>query len=186
MASLIFVLLAPSVHGQVSIFEVSPGIYRGPAPESAADYRQLSALGIRTVLDIRPFRRRDRQRESECLQARGIFYVNAPVSFQPERDGSAERALRTLTSAQRHPIYLHCQLGRDRSGLIIGLYRVRCQGWSRQAAYCEMKRFGFRSFFRGLERYFWNHATPCRQKSVASSAIATPSPAPVFSTPAAL
>jgi hypothetical protein len=158
MAWFACLLLATAAHADMPVFKVSPGIYRGPAPETAADYRQLSALGIRTVLDIRSGRRRDRERECACLKSYGIYYIHAPVSFRPERDGSAERALRILTNSQRHPIYIHCQLGRDRSGLIIGLYRVRCDGWSRQRAYCEMKRFGFRSFFRGLERYFWDHA----------------------------
>jgi protein tyrosine/serine phosphatase len=159
IASCMSLLWATAVHADMPVFEVSPGIYRGPAPETASDYQQLSSLGIRTVLDIRPWRRRQREQECACLKSHGICYIHAPVSFRPERDGSAERALRILANSQRHPIYIHCQLGRDRSGLIIGLYRVRYEGWSRQLAYCEMKRFGFRSFFRRLENYFWDHAT---------------------------
>jgi protein tyrosine/serine phosphatase len=82
--------------------------------------------------------------------------LRSTVTFRPHRDGSAERALGTLADVSLHPIYIHCELGRDRVGLIAALYRVRFQGWRPQAAYAEMKCFGFRSYLRGLERYFWN------------------------------
>jgi hypothetical protein len=69
-----------------------------------------------------------------------------------------------LTSAHLQPVYIHCELGRDRSGLIIGLYRVRYEGWSPCAAYAEMQQFGFNERLRGLDRYFWErHGRPgCR------------------------
>jgi protein tyrosine/serine phosphatase len=85
-------------------------------------------------------------------------YIAAPIGFYPERDRSPERAVRLLANARLYPIYLHCELGRDRSGLVVGLYRVRCQGWTMCAAYAEMQRFGFNERLRGLDRYFWNHA----------------------------
>jgi len=152
------VTLAAPVWADIYVVEVSPGIYRGPAPETAADYRQLSALGIRTVLDIRKFRRRQGDQECRCVHAHGMTYQRVPVAFHAEKDRSPERALRTLVDVRLHPIYIHCDLGRHRAGLIVGLYRVRCEGWSLPAAYCEMERFGFRRHFRGLERYFWNYA----------------------------
>jgi hypothetical protein len=140
------------------IVEVAPGIYRGPAPETAADFRQLADLGVRTVVDVRKFRRRLMRQTCQGVRANGMNYVAAPISFYPERDCSPDRAVRLLANARLHPIYIHCELGRDRSGLAIGLFRVRCHGWSPCAAYAEMQRFGFNERLRGLDRYFWNHA----------------------------
>jgi hypothetical protein len=153
-------LFTPTALAALPIVEVAPGIYRGPAPESAADFRQLRDLGVRTVLDLRKFRQRRLDQTCRCVRAYGMSYIRSPLSFRPERDGSPERALRLLTSAHLHPVYLHCELGRDRSGLVIGLYRVRCQDWSACAAYAEMQRFGFNERLRGLDRYFWDHARP--------------------------
>jgi tyrosine-protein phosphatase SIW14 len=153
-----YVALASTALAEMQIAEVSPGIYRGPAPQTAADYCQLSSLGIRTVMDVRKFRQRRMDDECRCVRAHGMTYKRAEVSFRPQRDGSAERALCTLADVRLRPIYIHCELGRDRSGLIIGLYRVRYEGWSLCSAYAEMKRFGFKSYLRGLERYFWDYA----------------------------
>jgi hypothetical protein len=146
------------------IVEVAPGIYRGPAPETAADFRQIRDLGVRTVLDLRKFRRRKMDDTCRCARAHGMGYVRAPVSFRPQRDCSPERALRLLTSPHLQPVYIHCELGRDRSGLIIGLYRVRYEGWSPCDAYAEMQQLGFNERLRGLDRYFWErHGRPgCR------------------------
>jgi hypothetical protein len=140
----------------MDVAEVAPGIYRGPAPRTEADYRQLTSLGIKTVLDVRTMRKRRMDEECRCVRARGMTYLWSGVSFFPRKDGSADRALSRLTDVNLHRIYIHCELGRDRSGLVIAMYRVRCQGWSLQAAYCEMDCFGFHHYLRGLERYFWN------------------------------
>jgi protein-tyrosine phosphatase len=157
-ACTILLALADALQAALPIVEVASGIYRGPAPETAADFRQLRNLGVRTVIDLRKFRRRKMDRTCRCVQAHGMNYIAAPIGFYPERDRSPDRAVRLLANAQRYPIYIHCELGRDRSGLVIGLFRVRCQGWSVCAAYAEMQRFGFNERLRGLDRYFWNHA----------------------------
>jgi protein tyrosine/serine phosphatase len=150
--------LAPPAAAELAIAQVSPGIYRGPEPETAADYRQLQRLGINTVLDIRKFNQREMDREARCVRAYGMNYRRCPVAFRPRRDGSAERAVRALADVRRHPVYIHCDLGRDRAGLIVALYRVRYECWSRCAAYAEMKSFGFKWRFRAMERYFWECA----------------------------
>jgi hypothetical protein len=146
------------VRADLECLQVAPGVYRGRAPRTEDDYRQLQRLSVRTVLDVRTFRKRRMDKECRCIKAHGMRYVRSGVSFWPEKDGSAERAFCKLTDARLHPIYIHCELGRDRSGLIVALYRVRCQGWNPEAAYCEMERFGFHHYLRALERYFWDHA----------------------------
>lgn len=156
VAACIACLTATTARAHLPIVEVSPGIYRGPAPESAADYRQLSALGVKTVLDLRKFRTRKMDDSRRCVELHGMDYQQIPVAFRPKRDGSAECAFRALTNVGYYPIYIHCELGRDRVGLIVALYRVRCEGWSLCSAYAEMQRFGFNEKLRGLERYFWD------------------------------
>jgi protein tyrosine/serine phosphatase len=152
-------LLAPGGERQVlAIAPVAPGLFRGPAPRTAADFDQLQALGVRTVIDLRKFNRHGIAREQEELLARGIAHKNCPLGYHPECDGSAERAYRALLDAAGSPIYVHCAQGRDRNSLVVGLYRVRAQGWAPEAAYAEMRDFGLRPWLRALSRYFWRHA----------------------------
>ena len=76
-----------------------------------------------------------------------------PISFHPLRDGSGEQVLAALQNPPALPLFVHCNLDRDRASAVIGVYRVRVQGWSREAAIEEAKGFGLRRYFVGLNRY---------------------------------
>src|SRR5262249_16636580 len=105
------------------------------------------------VLDIRGNQPRLGGRERRWLERMGIIYVQVPMGFRPLRDGSGERVLAALENPPALPLYVHCNLGRDRASAVIGVYRVRALGWSREAAIAEAKEFGLRRYFIGLNRY---------------------------------
>ena len=52
---------------------------------------------------------------------------------------------------------VHCGRGQDRSGLIVGCYRVWKQGWKKEDAYAEMLLHGFHPELLGL-MLFWEWA----------------------------
>jgi protein tyrosine/serine phosphatase len=54
----------------------------------------------------------------------------------------------------RRPIFVHCQHGEDRTGLIVGLYRVETEHWSPAAAYREMIAKGFHKILFFLNHYY--------------------------------
>ncbi len=142
----------------LNIRQVAPGIYEGRAPRTAADYQQLKSLGIKTVVEMRRYKPHAIAREQQALAAYGIREYRVPMGFSPLRDGSPEQVLRLLRDPELQPIYFHCNLGRERTGLVVALYRVRYQGWSRAAAYDEMRRTRFNPLLRGMDRYFWQRS----------------------------
>ena len=166
---LFVVLLATPLSG-VEISEVAPGVYRSRPLESAADYQQVRRFGIRTVIDLRNFRRLAIAREGRQLAALGIAYYQVPIRF-PLRDNSPDQALALLTNPRLQPVLIHCNLGNDRNGLVVALYRVRYQAWTKSAALAEMERFGFHHFLGGLEQYLWNYPAPTRPANAPSNRI---------------
>lgn len=46
--------------------------------------------------------------------------------------------------------YVHCERGQDRTGLIVGVYRVKVEHWTKADAYQEMLKHGFHPILRGL------------------------------------
>lgn len=147
-----------SAQAMPNIVRIAPGIYFGPAPRTDADYGHLQRLGIKTIVELRRFKHKAIDKERRMARAYGFCYRHVPMGFRKLRDGSPERVLRLLTDCPLHPIYVHCNLGRDRTGLVIALYRVRYQGWSRQAAKAEWKQGRFNPLLRGLDRYFKRRA----------------------------
>jgi protein tyrosine/serine phosphatase len=53
-------------------------------------------------------------------------------------------ALKLIRAAQaKGPVLVHCQHGADRTGVVIAMYRIIYQGWSKQQALDEMENGGF-------------------------------------------
>lgn len=55
-------------------------------------------------------------------------------------------------------ILIHCRHGRERTGLIVALYRMYCQSWSMEAAYREMVDEGCRWPIRWIWKRVLNRA----------------------------
>jgi hypothetical protein len=140
--------------------QVSPGILVGRQPRGQADYETLQGHGVRTVLSLQvlPWNVDHGRRHAEKL---GITFRNVPVPASPLKPSERRirEALMTLRDRTLRPIFIHCNLGRDRTALIVGLYRIYYEDWTPEAAWAEMLRTGFkvRWSLRGLRAYFWSH-----------------------------
>jgi tyrosine-protein phosphatase SIW14 len=155
--SLFFALLfaTPSLQAKIDRFqEVAPGIWRGSEPKNQSDFEMLKGLGVQTIISLEW----DSGVKAERAQAHsnGFEFINIPIvaKDRPE-DAAMAEIFKYLLSKEHQPIFLHCKLGKDRTGLVFALYRVKIQGWSPRAAYEEWLSFGFSyRFLRNLDNYF--------------------------------
>lgn len=137
---------------------VHEGIYRGALP-GATGLAYLSDLGVRTVVDLVTDDEGARG-EAAIADALGLRHVWVPLSpvFGPsERD--MDTILDVLEDSSAYPIFVHCRHGEDRTGLAIGLHRIRHDGWERSRAYDEMLERGFHPYLVGLTQYFFRYAS---------------------------
>jgi tyrosine-protein phosphatase SIW14 len=136
--------------------EVTPGIFRGGQPETFADFEMLKNEGIRTVIYLRS---ESPAREKYIVTSLGMNFKAFPINpFTYPDENTVNGALRVLTDPAAQPVFVHCQHGKDRTGLVVGLYRVHHEGWSPDDAYDEMRRIGFSPLLVGLKRYFDDHS----------------------------
>jgi len=155
------ILFAGVANAEIERFaEVSPGIFRGSKPVSQADFDFLKAHGVRAILSLQAlpwdvFTER-RQARKNKIEYRNVYIPALPLAPGESR---VKEVLLTLADPSLHPIFIHCRLGRDRTGMIVGLYRIYYQDWPPEAAWDEMLRFGFKVDWtlRGFESYFWHH-----------------------------
>lgn len=140
----------PIVHFHV----VSDGaIYRGGRPE-APGLTALAEMGVKTDLDLDNDADAARA-EEHVATALGMRYVaNHMSGFWSPKDSVVNAALAVLEDSSNYPVYVHCKHGQDRTGLIVGLYRVFHDGWQPQAAYQEMRDIGFHPALFLLNHYF--------------------------------
>ena len=147
----------------VRFAQVDAGVYRGSVPKNDADFRFLESKHIKSILNLEfiPFLSELEERKARRY---GITVIDALINGSPvaPSEKHVNRILLILRDKRYHPIYFHCALGRDRTGLIAALYKIYFRGMSQQDAWQEMKSFGFKDSWTlgGLKRYFERHPTP--------------------------
>lgn len=126
-------------------------LYRGGQPDDAG-WNELKRLGVTTVVKLDPAG----EAQDVAAEALGMKVVYEPIgtlaqlATMPGMD-QVQRAVNALGGLDT---YVHCKHGQDRTGLVVGCYRVWTQGWSKEAAWQEMLEHGYHRLLLGLT-LFW-------------------------------
>jgi protein tyrosine/serine phosphatase len=118
--------------------------YRGAQPKES-DYKDLAALGIKTVIDLRDDPTSYEKRDVEAL---GMRYVNIPMSDKnyPQED-QIVAFLNLAEDSGTGAFFVHCAGGRHRTGVVGAVYRFNHDHWTFDQAYDEMKKYDFYTRF---------------------------------------
>ena len=121
--------------------QVNENLYRGAQPQRGG-LKKLSELGIKTVINLRGASE-DTHNEQAEAEALGMRYFNIPMSgLGRPTDEQVESALAVIDARENWPVFVHCQRGADRTGVIIAVYRILRDKWTAEQAIDEAKRFG--------------------------------------------
>ena len=141
------------VKGIPKFGEVSAQLYRGGQPSSEG-LAFLADLGVGIIVNLRPGDHTEEEAEASRL---GMRYVSIPWQCYHPNDAAIASFLTVLRENPGKKIFVHCELGSDRTGMSIAAYRMSAQGWSAEEAMTEMRVFGFTSSHhltcRGLAGY---------------------------------
>ena len=122
---------------------VSSELYRGSRPES---FSALHKAGFKTVINLQSGWHEalnDDQYEDEVASAFGMTELNIPCSDFLPPTMKQWRAVYDAIRRSPGKTYIHCLHGKDRTGFMCAMYRMRVEGWSFEDAKREMYDFGF-------------------------------------------
>ena len=151
---LLFLLLTACVtiktnHGVPNLAQVEPGIWRGGQP-TAEGWQYLKSLGVRTSIKLNLVC----EGSDDLAVSNGLRVVYLPISTVEQTIGKPKvDRLYKAVSCLTNNVFIHCTHGQDRTGLVVGAYRVRVCHWSKPAAYREMEQHGFHPLLREL---YWS------------------------------
>lgn len=128
---------------------VAPGIYRGAAPTQNG-LRRLKALGVRTIIDLR-IEKKGQVEEAAAAKHLGLARVRIRMGREAPTKKQLATFLAIVDDPAQQPVFIHCQHGADRTGAMVGIWRVTRQGWSFDRAWAEMRRYGFKPWLRELK-----------------------------------
>ena len=119
----------------------APYLFRGPRPRSLRDLRWM---GFETLIVLETglyefFH--DDAYESEFPSDYGMRHYNIPCSnFFPPNEYQVNKFLEIVSKHEK--TYFHCKRGKDRTGFMAAVYRMRKQGWTFEQAYQEWVAMG--------------------------------------------
>lgn len=114
--------------------------FRGGQPK-ADEYRELAAIGIKTVIDLRNDPKDYARTTAEAL---GMRYVNIAMSDKDYPPAAKiEEFLKLIDDPSTGKFYVHCAGGRHRTGVMGAVYRFNHYNWNYDQAYAEMKKYDF-------------------------------------------
>jgi protein tyrosine phosphatase (PTP) superfamily phosphohydrolase (DUF442 family) len=133
-----------------NFYQVSPMLYRSAQPY-VDNFRELQQRGIGEVLDLRLYHKDVPAADTSLTLQRVPLFAS---ELDPQR---IVTALKVIANA-RKPVLVHCLHGSDRTGAVVALYRIVCQGWSKQQALAEMEQgnFGYHPVFSNIPDFINN------------------------------
>ncbi len=181
----------PVVHAEVlagipNFHEVTPCLYRGGRPTEQGLKNLRDQKGVKTIIDLQggdlysvwrfydwvaePGERpHEIAEERNYALALGMNFESIPLdSVDPistDEVVSINRILAIMNDSAKQPVYIHCQHGKDRTGLLVALYEVLFMGIKPEVANQEWQDLGHdqksRHFTFRLDDYFrertgWN------------------------------
>lgn len=132
-------MLPPENFAMVTSF-----VYRSSFPKRK-NFPFLKSLGLKSVLTL--ILEDYPEQNLEFLQAEGIkfFQFGIPGNKEPFiqiPDDKIVAALAVIMDARNHPMLIHCNKGKHRTGCLIGCLR-KVQQWSHTAIFDEYRRYSF-------------------------------------------
>lgn len=121
---------------------VIPGVYRSGYPNKK-NFEFLKKIGLKSILYLCPERYADSNMEfaranSIRILQFGIEGNKEPFVHIPEE--AIRGAVEQLCDTRNHPILIHCNKGKHRTGVLVGCLR-KVQGWSLTSIFDEYRRF---------------------------------------------
>lgn len=150
--------------------QVHSWLYRGGQPTQMG-LTKLHQMGIKTIINLEydfwEFFQEGQgevKREQEWVAKANMKFehirMHPILAPKPEE---IDRVLTLIRDQNNWPIYIHCEQGVNRTGIIIGAYRVKFEGWIPQQAYKEMVRLGFHRYRFWWKRAFFRYVTKDEQ-----------------------
>jgi len=145
-------MAAPAVQGVGNFQKVDDQVYRGaqPTPEG---FRNLSRLGIKTVVDLREPGDRSAG-ERKIVTEAGMRYISVPMRGMstPSRE-DVYKVLGLLEDTTSGPVFVHCLRGADRTGAVIACYRIEHDKWKNAQALAEARSLGMSWFQKAIQSF---------------------------------
>jgi len=133
--------------------KVADGFYRGGQPVGGG-FSFLKQQGIKTVINLR-----EENDEESIVRGLGMNYIHLPMTVSVNSripDAAVQKYFKIMNDPANFPVFIHCKRGADRTGTMVGFYRIAFQGWNGERAYKEARDIGMRWWYPKLKQQLYD------------------------------
>ncbi|KAI8909100.1 tyrosine phosphatase family-domain-containing protein [Gorgonomyces haynaldii] len=123
---------------------VAPGVYRSSFPKKK-NFGFLKKLGLKSVLTLILEEYPEQSLRFLAENKIRLFQFGVPGNKEPFVDIPEDKireALAVLLDTRNHPILIHCNKGKHRTGCLVGCLR-KIQHWTLTSIFDEYRRFSY-------------------------------------------
>ncbi len=146
-----------------NLYKINDSIYRSEQPANKA-IAFIDSSGIKSILNLR-----QKKDNPGLLNMRSVKSYHIKMAVNNFTDAEIIQSLLIIKNAPK-PLLVHCKHGADRTGVVIAMYRIIFQNWSKEKALEELKdgHYGFHAMYKNIPQYLKTVDTGFIKKSVLS------------------
>jgi protein tyrosine phosphatase (PTP) superfamily phosphohydrolase (DUF442 family) len=135
--------------GVDNLHKINNGLYRSAQPTKEG-MKNLDKMGIKTIINLRAA-----HSDSDEISETMLLNVALSVKAWHIENEDVIRVLRILRKKENSPFLIHCHYGADRTGVMVAMYRIVAQGWTKEDALKEMVNggYGFHPVWKNIIAY---------------------------------
>jgi len=127
---------------QFNFHIVDDGIWRSAQP-SVESISVMKKHGLKTIINLRGSEK-NHLRESRISDSLGIKYFHIHMDGREEPDtADLNSILRIIENQQNKPVMYHCLGGKDRTGIVTAIYRLKNSDVEFDEVLTEMLMYGY-------------------------------------------
>ena len=132
--------------GLRNLYQIDEGVFRSEQPDRLS-FINLEKYGITEVINLRHWHSDDKKADKLILH-------RVPMRSGKINENDVIQVLKIIKNRQGN-ILIHCKHGSDRTGLIVAMYRIVFQDFTKEQAIEEMtkKEFGFHHIYSNIIKY---------------------------------
>ncbi|MDR1729584.1 MAG: tyrosine-protein phosphatase [Prevotellaceae bacterium] len=134
--------------GLTNLYRIDEGLFRSEQPDKL-DFMNFGKLGITEVLNLRLW-----HSDKDEAKNMNLTLHRVPMRAGNIKDSDVVQALKIIRD-RKGGMLIHCRHGSDRTGVIVAMYRVVFQNYTKEQAIEEMTNggFGFHTIYSNIIEY---------------------------------
>ena len=116
-----------------NFYKVSDNVYRSEQP-SLKEAEQLNKIGIKTIINLRSW-----HSDQDKIANTDMSEIRIDMRAENITDEKIIQILKAIKNSPK-PVLIHCWHGSDRTGVVIAMYRLIFQNWTKKQVIEELMK----------------------------------------------